>query len=66
MHIYIYILLFMFMLNKSIESFTVRDSGSETYRKIGAHILKKTKILLIIISEKTENFVGKSKVWWFY
>ena len=39
----------------------MRDSDNETYRKIGAHILKKTEILLIIISEKTENVVGKIK-----
>ena len=45
------------------QNFTIRDSGSETYRKIGAHILKKTEILVIITySDKTENVVVKSKV----
>ena len=41
------------------QNFTIRDSDSETYRKIGAHILKKTEILVIITSEKTENVVEK-------
>ena len=55
----------MLMLNIN-QNFTIRDSGNVTYRKTGAHILKKTEILVITYSDKIENVVWKSKVLWFY